>query len=124
MSSGSTLGNGTALQDVQMKEALAELQLLQCWRGEDPADRMDLENPFKLLNNPEKAEEEDKGHAKGRDRTQRVASLVVSAGAKATRTALRMPRERSHVARPLAAPCRIVRARTSRERSGCSVGFF
>ena len=61
MSSGSTLGNGTTLHEVQMKEAQAELQLLQCWGGEDQPDRMDLDNPFKRLSNLDEEGEEEKG---------------------------------------------------------------
>ena len=63
MSSGSLLGSGMTLQDVQMKEAQAELQFLQCW-GEDPVARAEPEPSSKRHSHQEEEEFEDKSSNK------------------------------------------------------------
>ena len=82
---------------------------------------MDLENPFKRFNNLEEDEEEDKGHTKWWARPE-------SKGGSQGQGQPGQPEQRSGqqgatvVAKPLAVSCRIVRARTSKEYSGCSGG--
>eukprot|EP00439_Symbiodinium_sp_Y106_P059300 s1686_g8.t1 len=63
MSSGSLVGTGMTLQDVQMKEAQAELLLLQCW-GEDSTARTDPEPSSKRHNLQEEGDHEDKNNNK------------------------------------------------------------
>eukprot|EP00439_Symbiodinium_sp_Y106_P044911 s2604_g5.t1 len=63
MSSGSLVGSGMTLQDVQMKEAQAELLLLQCW-GEDSVTRAEPESSSKRHSQQEEEESEDKSSNK------------------------------------------------------------
>ena len=63
MSSGSLVGTGMTLQDVQMKEAQAELLLLQCW-GEDSTARTDPEPSSKRHSLQEEGDHEDKNNNK------------------------------------------------------------
>ena len=63
MSSGSLVGSGMTLQDVQMKEAQAELLLLQCW-GEDSMTRAEPESSSKRHSQQEEGEAEDKSNSK------------------------------------------------------------
>ena len=63
MSSGSLADTGMTLQDVQMKEAQAELLLLQCW-GDDSTSRADPESSSKRHSLQDEGEQEDKSNNK------------------------------------------------------------
>ena len=63
MSSGSLADTGMTLQDVQMKEAQAELLLLQCW-FEDSTSRADPESSSKRHSLQDEGEQEDKSNNK------------------------------------------------------------